>query len=60
MPRHLWLGRAYQQKHMYEEAIDEFNKTNAALPDWVVTIAGIGNAYGEWGNRPKPDWYSTA
>ena len=33
------------------EAIDEFNKTDAALPDWVVTIAGMGNAFGEWGHR---------
>jgi TolB-like protein/DNA-binding winged helix-turn-helix (wHTH) protein len=48
---HLWLGRAYQQKGMYPEAIDEFNKTDAALPGWVVTIAGMGNAFGEWGHR---------
>ena len=48
---HLWLGRAYQQKKMYSEAIDEFNKTDAALPGWVVTIAGMGNAFGEWGHR---------
>ena len=48
---HLWLGRAYQQKRMYPEAIDEFNKTDAALPGWVVTIAGMGNAYGEWGRQ---------
>jgi tetratricopeptide (TPR) repeat protein len=48
---HLWLGRAYQQKKMYAEAIDEFNKTDDALPGWVVTLAGTGNAYGEWGKR---------
>jgi TolB-like protein/DNA-binding winged helix-turn-helix (wHTH) protein/Tfp pilus assembly protein PilF len=48
---HLWLGRAYQQKKMYVEAIDEFNKTDDALPGWVVTLAGTGNAYGEWGKR---------
>lgn len=48
---HLWLGRAYQQKKMYSEAIDEFNKTDAALPGWIVTIAGTGNAYGEWGRQ---------
>lgn len=47
---HLWLGRAYQQKKMYGEAIDEFNKTDEALPGWVVTLAGTGNAYGEWGH----------
>jgi len=48
---HLWLGRAYQQKKMFAEAIDEFNKTDNALPDWIVTIAGTGNVYGEWGKR---------
>jgi tetratricopeptide (TPR) repeat protein len=50
---HLWLGRAYQQKKMYAEAIREFERTDKALPGWVVTIAGIGNAYGEWGERDK-------
>jgi tetratricopeptide (TPR) repeat protein len=38
---HLRLGRAYQQKKMYSEAIEEFNKTDAASPGWVVTIAGM-------------------
>ncbi len=50
---HLWLGRAYQQKKMYSEAIDEFNKTDDALPGWVVTVAGIGNADGEWGHQAQ-------
>jgi TolB-like protein/DNA-binding winged helix-turn-helix (wHTH) protein/Tfp pilus assembly protein PilF len=50
---HLWLGRAYQQKKMYPEAIDEFNKTDEALPGWVVTLAGTGNAYGEWGHQAE-------
>jgi TolB-like protein/DNA-binding winged helix-turn-helix (wHTH) protein/Tfp pilus assembly protein PilF len=47
---HLWLGRAYQQKKMFAAAMDEFNKTDEALPGWVVTIAGMGHAYGEWGH----------
>ena len=50
---HLWLGRAYQQKRMYADAITEFDQVNAVLPDWVVTIAGIGNAYGEWGKKAE-------
>ena len=50
---HLWLGRAYQQKKMYPEAIDEFNKTDDALPGWAVTLAGTGNAYGEWGHQTE-------
>jgi TolB-like protein/DNA-binding winged helix-turn-helix (wHTH) protein/Tfp pilus assembly protein PilF len=50
---HLWLGRAYQQKKMYPEALDEFNKTDEALPGWVVTLAGTGNAFGEWGHQAE-------
>ena len=50
---HLWLGRAYQQKRMYPEAIAEFDQVNSVLPDWVVTIAGTGNAYGEWGRKTE-------
>jgi TolB-like protein/DNA-binding winged helix-turn-helix (wHTH) protein/Tfp pilus assembly protein PilF len=50
---HLWLGRAYQQKKMYAEALDEFNKTDEDLPGWVVTLAGTGNAYGEWGRQAE-------
>ena len=43
---HLWLGRAYQQKGMYDEAMAEYRATDAALPNWVVTLAGIGNVEG--------------
>ncbi|HEY8716925.1 MAG TPA: tetratricopeptide repeat protein, partial [Candidatus Acidoferrum sp.] len=43
---HLWLGRAYQQKGMFEESMAEYQATDAALPNWVVTIAGIGNLQG--------------
>ena len=50
---HLWLGRAYQQKRMYAEAIAEFDQVNTVLPDWIVTIAGTGNAYGEWGRNAE-------
>jgi tetratricopeptide (TPR) repeat protein len=48
---HLWLGRAYQQKEMYEEAIAEYSETDAALPGWVVTLAGIGNVEGMAGKK---------
>jgi len=43
---HLWLGRAYQQKGMFEESMAEYQATDAALPNWVVTIEGIGNLQG--------------
>jgi tetratricopeptide (TPR) repeat protein len=43
---HLWLGRSYQQKGMFEEAMAEYQATDSALPNWVVTVAGIGNLQG--------------
>ena len=48
---HLWLGRAYQQKEMYEEAIAEYRQADAALPDWAVTLAAIGNLEGRAGKK---------
>jgi len=43
---HLWLGRAYQAKGMFDQAMVEYQATDSALPDWPVTIAGIGNLQG--------------
>ena len=43
---HLWLGRAYQQKGMFDESMTEYQATDSALPNWVVTLAGIGNLQG--------------
>jgi serine/threonine-protein kinase len=50
---HLWLGRAYQQKARYEEAVAEYQKAEAVLPNWVPVKAGIGNAYGRWGKKAE-------
>lgn len=47
----LWLGRAYQEKAMYEQAVAEYQKAEAALPSWVPAKAAIGNAYGLWGKE---------
>jgi TolB-like protein/DNA-binding winged helix-turn-helix (wHTH) protein/Tfp pilus assembly protein PilF len=43
---HLWLGRAYQAKGMFDQAMVEYQATDSALPDWPVTVAGIGNLQG--------------
>jgi TolB-like protein/DNA-binding winged helix-turn-helix (wHTH) protein/Tfp pilus assembly protein PilF len=43
---HLWLGRTYQQKRMYEEAVTEYKQAGSVLRDWPVTMAAIGNIYG--------------
>jgi hypothetical protein len=36
---------------MYEEAIAEYRQTDAALPNWVVTLAAIGNVEGVAGKK---------
>ena len=43
---HVWLGRTYQQKRMYEEAVTEYKQAGTVLRDWPVTMAAIGNIYG--------------
>ena len=48
---HLWLGRTYEQKGMYPEAIAEFEQAGTALKDWPVIIAAAGHAYGRWGHK---------
>ena len=45
---HLWLGRVYHVKKMYHDAVAEYKK---GIPGWPVTLALIGNAYGESGNK---------
>jgi TolB-like protein/DNA-binding winged helix-turn-helix (wHTH) protein/Tfp pilus assembly protein PilF len=43
-PAHLWLGRAYEQKKMYPQAIAELTRANQLVPDWSVTIAALAHA----------------
>lgn len=50
---HLWLGRAYEQKEMYAEAITEFEEAGTALRDWPVIIAAAGHAYARWGHKSE-------
>jgi tetratricopeptide (TPR) repeat protein len=50
---HLWLGRSYQEKEMYEEAVAEYEKAEAALGNWAPAKAAIGNAYGLWGKQAE-------
>jgi tetratricopeptide (TPR) repeat protein len=42
---HLWLGRTYQQRKMYAEAISEYEQTGG-LREWVPTLAALGHVYG--------------
>jgi TolB-like protein/DNA-binding winged helix-turn-helix (wHTH) protein/Tfp pilus assembly protein PilF len=47
----LWLGRAYQEKAMYGEAIAAFRRTETALRGWPVALAAIGHVQGVSGRR---------
>lgn len=49
---HLWLGRTYQQKQMFDAAIAEYARVDQTLPDWPVTVAAIGSAQG-WAGRAR-------
>ncbi|MBK9569208.1 MAG: tetratricopeptide repeat protein [Chitinophagaceae bacterium] len=48
---HLWLGRAYQDKKMYKEALEEYKIAQTLNKDWVPIVAAIGNIYGITGNK---------
>jgi DNA-binding winged helix-turn-helix (wHTH) protein len=39
---HFWLGRAYQESRLYEDAIAEFRRTEAVLHGWPVVKAATG------------------
>jgi tetratricopeptide (TPR) repeat protein len=49
---HLFLGRVYQAKGLYEQAIAEYQATGP-LREWVPTVAGIGYVYGIQGKRQE-------
>ena len=50
---HLWLGRAYQQKSMYKDAIEEIKNAERGVAGWVVAIAAAGNVFGLSGNADE-------
>jgi TolB-like protein/Tfp pilus assembly protein PilF len=49
---HLFLGRVYQAKGLYDQAIAEYQATGP-LREWVPTVAGIGYVYGIQGKRQE-------
>jgi adenylate cyclase len=51
MLAHLWLGRTYQAKKIYPEAINEYKTALAAAVNWPVALAAIGNVYGISGDK---------
>ncbi len=48
---HIWMGRAYQAKNMYPEAITEYKKTLEISGNWCVGLSVLGNVYGVSGDK---------
>jgi serine/threonine-protein kinase len=53
---HLWMGKAYGQKHMHEEAIAALQKAARLLPESVFSGA-LGYAYAAAGRRADAEEY---
>ena len=49
---HFWLGMAYEQKEMYENAIVELQKVNSVAHD-PFAMAGLGHCYAVSGKKAK-------
>jgi serine/threonine-protein kinase len=50
---HFWLGRAYQERNMYDEALAAFGRAEAALQGWPVIHAAIGHVQGLSGRHAE-------
>ena len=48
---HLLLGRVYQDKKMFKEAIDEYKIVLNTAKEWTVALAAIGNVCGLMGEK---------
>jgi tetratricopeptide (TPR) repeat protein len=53
---HMWMGKAYGQKHMHEEAIAALQKATLLLPESVFSGA-LGYAYAAAGRRAEAEEY---
>jgi serine/threonine protein kinase/tetratricopeptide (TPR) repeat protein len=53
---HLWMGKAFGQKRMYEEALAALKKAAQSLPESVVSGA-LGYAYAVAGRRTRAEQY---
>jgi TolB-like protein/DNA-binding winged helix-turn-helix (wHTH) protein/Tfp pilus assembly protein PilF len=52
-PARLWLGRCYEARGLYDQAIAEFRQASAALDDWPVAVAATGHALGRAGRTAE-------
>ena len=53
VPAHYWLGQAYEQRGMYQQAIAEFQKANTLSKGSTYTVAALAHAYAVAGERVK-------
>jgi TolB-like protein/DNA-binding winged helix-turn-helix (wHTH) protein/Tfp pilus assembly protein PilF len=50
---HFWLGRSYQAKGMYSQAITEFRRASQLQPQNPLFLSLLGNAYGTSGQKEE-------
>jgi len=48
---HIWMGRTYQIKKMYPEAIAEYKRALELSMNWPVALSVLGNVYGVSGDK---------
>ncbi len=49
----LWLGRTYQEKKMFREALEEYNRILKNNINWSVALAAVGYIYGITGQKQE-------
>jgi tetratricopeptide (TPR) repeat protein len=52
---HLWLARTYQEKKMFSEALEEYNRTLKIYKNWSVALGAIGYVYGITGKKQEAE-----
>jgi TolB-like protein/Tfp pilus assembly protein PilF len=52
---HLWLARTYQEKKMFREALEEYNRTLKIYKNWPVALGAIGYVYGITGKKQEAE-----
>jgi TolB-like protein/tRNA A-37 threonylcarbamoyl transferase component Bud32 len=50
---HYWLGLAYEQKSMFDQAIAAFQEAISNSDSVPIYVAAAGHAYAAWGRRAK-------
>jgi adenylate cyclase len=51
----LWLARSYQEKKMFREALEEYNRILKKNTNWPVALGAIGYVYGITGQKQEAE-----